>query len=96
MGSACLELEQVSLVVKTAGTPTPTVTWLFNGRKVEDDYSTELGKDGSLMLVSVKLKHADTYTFTVSNTVGSVEGCTKLVVCTEHEEHASCTQRRAT
>ena len=46
----------------------------------EDDYSTELGKDGSLVLVSVELKHAGTYTFTVSNRVGSVEGCTKLVV----------------
>ena len=76
----CLEGEQVSLVVKTTGRPTPTVTWLFNGRKVEDDYSTELGKDGSLVLMSVEMKHAGTYTFTVSNRVGSVEGCTKLVV----------------
>ena len=84
-----MELEQVSLVVKTTGSPTPTVTWLFNGRKVEDDYSTELGKDGSLVLVSVEMKHAGTYTFTVTNSVGSVEGCTKLLVCTEDEEHAS-------
>ena len=76
-------------MVKTAGSPTPTVTWFFNGRKVEDDYSTELGKDGSLVLVSAELKHAGTYTFTVSNRVGSVEGCTKLVVRTEDEEHAS-------
>ena len=80
MGSVCLEGEQVSLMVKTAGSPTPTVTWFFNGRKVEDDYSTELGKDGSLVLVSVELKHAGTYTFTVSNREGSVKGCTKLVV----------------
>ena len=57
-----------------------TVTWLFNRRKVENDYSTELGKDGSLVLVSVEMKHAGTYAFTVSNSVGSVEGCTKLVV----------------
>ena len=35
---------------------------------------------GSLVLVSVELKHAGTYTFTVSNSVGSVEGCTKLMV----------------
>ena len=27
-------------------------------------------------------QYAGTYTFTVSNMVGSVEGCTKLVVCT--------------
>ena len=56
---------------------------------MEDDYSTELGKDGSLVLVSMELKHAGIYTFTVSNSVSSVEGCTKLVVNTEDEEHAS-------
>ena len=84
----CLEGEQVSLMVKATGRPTPTVSWLFNGRKVEDDYSTELGKDGSLVLVSAEIKHAGTYTFTVSNRVGSVEGCTKLLVHTEDEEHA--------
>ena len=77
-------------MVKTTGRPTPTVSWLFNGRKVEDDYSTELGKDGSLVFVSAELKHAGTYTFTVSNRVGSVEGCTKLVVHTEDKE---CTDR---
>ena len=85
----CLEGEQVSLRVKFAGIPAPTVSWFFNGRKMEDDYSTELGKDGSLVLVSVELKHAGTYTFNLNNGVGSVKGCTKLVVHTEDEEHAS-------
>ena len=85
----CLEGEQVFLMVKAAGRPTPTITWLFDGRKVENDYSTELGKDGSLVLVSAEMKHAGTYTFTVSNRVGSVEGCTKLVVHTEDEECAN-------
>ena len=75
-------------MVKATGRPAPTVTWLFNRRKVEDDYSTELGKDGSLVLVSVEQKHAGTYTFTVSNREGSVKGCTKLVVHTEYENHA--------
>ena len=59
---------------------------------MEDDYSTELGKDGSLVLGSVEMKHAGTYTFTVSNRVGSVEGCTKLVVCTDDEE-CTCAPR---
>ena len=85
----CLEGEQVSLKVKFAGRPAPTVTWFFSGRKVEDDYSTELGKDGSLVLVSVETKHAGTYKFIVSNRVGSVKGCTKLVVHAEDEECAS-------
>ena len=76
-------------MVKTAGRPPPTVTWSCDGRKVEGDYSTEFKNDGSLMLVSAEMKHAGTYTFTVSNSVGSVEGCTKLVVHTEDEEHAN-------
>ena len=76
-------------MVKATGRPTPIVTWFFNGRKVEDDYSTELGKDGSLTLVSVELKHAGTFTFTVSNRVSSVKGCTKLVVQAEDEKCAS-------
>ena len=84
----CSEGEQVTLTVKVAGSPTPTVTWLFNGRKVKNDYSTEVGKDGSLTLMAVEPKHAGTYTFTVSNTVGSVEGCTKLVVRAEDEEYS--------
>jgi len=84
-----LEGEQVTLTVKVAGSPTPTVTWLFNGKKVEDDYSTEVGKDGSLTLMCVELKHAGTYTFSLSNIVGSVEGCTKLVVHSEEESHTS-------
>ena len=48
-----LEGKQVTLTVKVAGSPTPTITWLFNGKKVEDDYSTEVGKDGSLTLTCV-------------------------------------------
>ena len=84
-----LEGEQVTLTVKVAGSPTPTITWLFHGKKVKDDYSTEVGKDGSLTLTCVELKHAGTYTFSVSNSVGSVEGCTKLVVHTEDEDCTS-------
>ena len=76
-------------MVKAAGIPPPTISWFFKGRKVEDDYSTEFRNDGSLVLVSVELKHAGTYTFTVSNSVGSVKGCTKLVVHTEDEEHVN-------
>jgi len=81
-----LEGKQVTLTVKVAGSPTPSITWLFNGKKVEDDYSTEVGKDGSLTFTCVELKHAGTYTFSVSNSMGRVEGCIKLVVHTEDED----------
>ena len=85
----CSEGEQVTLTVKVAGSPTPTITWLFNGWEVKNDYSTEVGKDGSLTLITVEPKHTGTYTFTASNKVGSVEGSTKLVVRAEDEECAS-------
>ena len=84
----CSEGEQVTLRVKVAGSPTPTVAWLFNGRSVKDDYSTDVGKDGSLTFMAVEPNHAGTYTFTASNKVGSVEGCTKLVVRAEDEEYS--------
>ena len=58
------------------------------GEEEKDDYPTEVGKDGSLTLITVEPKHAGTYTFSVSNKVGSVEGCTKLVVRAEDEEYS--------
>jgi len=47
------------------GSPTPTIEWLFNWKKVKDDYSTGVGKDGSLTLTYVELKDAGTYIFTL-------------------------------
>ena len=55
------EGEQVTFRVTFTGTPTPTVTWTFDGTKIEGDYTTELGSDGSLLFVSVETKHAGRY-----------------------------------
>ena len=44
------------------------------------------------MLMSVEMKHAGMYTFIVSNRVGSVKGCTKVVVHTEDEECGSASR----
>ena len=84
-----LEGKQVTLTVKVAGSPTPIITWLFTGKKVKNDYSIEVGEDGSMTFTCVELKHAGTYTFSVSNSVGRVEGCIKLVVHTEDEDCTS-------
>ena len=54
---AC-EGEQVTLRVNFIGTPKPTITWTFKGKKVEGDYATELGSDGSLLFVCVEGRHA--------------------------------------
>ena len=57
------EGEQVALRVNFTGTPKPTIIWTFKGTKVEGDYSTELGTDGSLLFVCVETKHAGRYMF---------------------------------
>ena len=53
--------EQVTLRVNFMGTPRPTITWTFKGTKMEGDYATELGTDGSLLFVCVETKHAGRY-----------------------------------
>jgi hypothetical protein len=55
------EGEQIVLIVNFTGTPTPTITWTFKGTKMEGDYATELGTDGSLMFFCVESKHAGRY-----------------------------------
>ena len=53
--------EQVTLRVNFTGVPKPTITWTFKGNKMEGDYATELGTDGSLLFVCVETKHAGRY-----------------------------------
>ena len=53
--------EQVTLRVNFTGIPKPTITWTFKGTKMEGDYATELGTDGSLLFVCVETKHAGRY-----------------------------------
>ena len=53
--------EQVTLRVNFTGIPKPTITWMFNSTKMEGDYATELGTDGSLLFVCVETKHAGRY-----------------------------------
>ena len=55
------EGEQVTLRVNFTGVPKPTITWTFKGNKMEGDYATELGTDGSLLFVCVETKHAGRY-----------------------------------
>ena len=55
------EGEQVTLRVSFIGIPKPTINWTFKGTKMEGDYTTELGTDGSLLFVCVETKHAGRY-----------------------------------
>ena len=80
------EGQEVTLQVKVTGLPLPTVTWFQGGRKVESDYSTEVRDDGSLTFACVEPKHAGTYHFSASNSEGSVEGNTKLIVHADDDD----------
>ena len=50
--------EQVILRVNFTGIPKPTITWTTEGTKMEGDYATEVGTDGSLVFFCVEHKHA--------------------------------------
>ena len=80
------EGQEVTLQVKVTGFPLPTITWFLGGRKVESDYSTEVRDDGSLTFAFVEPKHAGTYHFSASNSEGSVEGNTKLIVHADDDD----------
>lgn len=49
------------MTVHYKGIPKPTITWMFNGSHVEENYATELSSDGSVILVCVEEKHAGEY-----------------------------------
>ena len=53
--------EQVTLCVNFTGFPKPTITWIFEGTKMEGDYATEVGMDGSLVFFCVEPKHTGKY-----------------------------------
>ena len=55
------EGEQIILNVNFTGIPKPTVTWSFKGTKMEGDYATEPGTDGSLLFFCVEAKHSGRY-----------------------------------
>ena len=76
------EGDEITLQVDFNGTPDPSITWFFNGIRLDDANSSgqEVGDDGSLHIAQVSRDHAGTYDFIVSNSGGSVEGCTKLIV----------------
>ena len=76
------EGKEVTLQVDFEGMPEPTIIWFFNGIRLEEEEEDghEVMQDGSLYFTRVQRDHAGTYDFIVSNSQGSVEGCSKLVV----------------
>lgn len=76
------EGEEITIQVGFKGNPHPTITWFFDGMRLDEDKNEgrEVNEEGSLHIAKVQRNHAGTYDFIVSNTSGSVEGCTKLIV----------------
>ena len=79
------EGEEVNLRISFTGIPRPTVTWFFNGNRlsVESNDGREHCNNGCIYIASAEGKHAGIYDFIVSNSAGSVEGCTRLDVSIE-------------
>ena len=75
--------EQIIFHPKVSGDPEPTIAWYHDGSMVMSDYSLELGDKGRLTIISVELKHAGVYRYTVSNNLGSVQGQVSLFVLGE-------------
>ena len=76
------EGEELTLQVDFKGFPLPTITWFFDGLRLDEDKNDgrEVNEEGFLHIAKVLSCHAGTYDFVVSNSSGSVEGCTKLIV----------------
>ena len=77
------EGEEITLQVEFRGNPHPSITWFFEGIRLDEDKSDggrEVTDEGFLHISKVQRNHAGTYDFIVSNHSGSVEGCTKLIV----------------
>ena len=56
-----IEGQEITLRVTFTGTPKPSIAWTFKGNRMEGDYATEIGSDGSLLFVCVEAKHAGRY-----------------------------------
>lgn len=91
------EGEEVNLRVSFTGIPHPTVTWFFNGKRMEVDSKdgTEHRNNGSIFIASAEEKHTGIYDFIVSNSVSSVEGCTNLVVFAKEKHQTDCGKNRS-
>ena len=76
------EGEEITLQVDFNGNPYPKITWFFDGMRLDEEKNEgrEVMEEGALHIPRVRGSHAGTYDFIVSNSSGSVEGCTKLVV----------------
>ena len=51
------EWAQVTLRVNFTGSPKPTVTWMYEGTSLDDDYAIELNSDGSLLFICAEKSH---------------------------------------
>ena len=90
------EGEEVSLKVEFTGFPKPSIDWFYDGMRLDSNSlnGREILNDGTIFIKEANRKHAGIYDFIVSNSLGSVEGCTKLTVYIEEEVDTSTVDRR--
>ncbi len=78
------------------GFPKPSIDWFYEGMRLDANSlnGREILNDGSILIREANRKHTGTYDFIVSNSLGSVEGCTKLIVYVEEKVDSSTVDRR--
>ena len=90
------EGEELTLKVEFSGLPKPTIDWFYDGMRLDAESlgGREILNDGSIHICAVEGVHAGTYDFIVSNSLGSVEGCTKLIVYVEEKERMTLDRKK--
>ena len=90
------EGEELALKVEFSGFPKPSIDWFYDGMRLDANSlgGREILNDGSIYIRAVEGVHAGTYDFIVSNSLGSVEGCTKLIVYVEEKEKLTLDRKK--
>lgn len=78
-----VEGNKVLLPVNIIGLPQPTFTWYHDNTCLGDDNAHEISNNGSLTIMTAKIKDSGTYRLMASNSEGTVEKQLSLKVVTE-------------
>ena len=76
----------MTLKLEVSGFPRPTIKWTRDSAPVDPDFSSLIGKDGSVTFICVEMSRSGMYHFVAKNIAGKVEGNVTLVVQSEEEE----------
>ena len=91
-----VEGESVLFQLRVTGSPTPKLTWYYNGEEVLADYSMEVAEDGTFFLPSVEVRHSGIYKLVAQNSAGKKEREMRLFVEAEHSQKGQAVPKPVT